>query len=50
MHKEEPPAPSVSLKSAPATIYTQTIQFLLQNNALQVKHTQRVGLYSTVLT
>ncbi|CAI5644785.1 unnamed protein product [Oreochromis niloticus] len=36
MHKEEPPAPSVSLKSAPATIYTQTIQFLLQNNALQM--------------
>lgn len=48
MQKEEPPAQSVSLKSAPATIYTQIIQFLLQNNALQVKHTQRVGLYSTV--
>ncbi|XP_035764977.1 cilia- and flagella-associated protein 70 [Neolamprologus brichardi] len=36
MHKEEPPALSVSLKSAPATIYTQTIQFLLQSNALQM--------------
>ncbi|XP_030578730.1 cilia- and flagella-associated protein 70 [Archocentrus centrarchus] len=40
MHKEEPPAQSVSSRSATvklsSTIYTQAAQFLLQNNALQM--------------
>lgn len=40
MHKG-PSAQNVSFRSVPAknstTIYTQTVQFLLQNNALQVK-------------
>ena len=39
--QEKPPAQSVSSRSAPSkvssTIYTETVQFLLQNNALQVK-------------
>lgn len=39
--QEKPPAQSVSSRSASSevssTIYTETVQFLLQNNALQVK-------------
>ncbi|XP_036950713.1 cilia- and flagella-associated protein 70 isoform X3 [Acanthopagrus latus] len=38
--QEKPPAQSVSSRSAPSkvssTIYTETVQFLLQNNALQI--------------